>query len=115
MSATDDTPDRVMAWLGPHPITHTGTWATTRYPETAVEYLRATPAREHAEELAAVLRWLRADLRHHGFPEIGSMISLCNSALDKLHPHQQSVSVSELTPGGLEKLAAEIQAEIDKS
>lgn len=56
MSAPDNIPDRFMAWHGPHPLPHAGTWATTRYPANAVEYLRATPAREHAEELAEALR-----------------------------------------------------------
>lgn len=57
MSAPDNIPDRFMAWTDPVlPLTHTGTWATTRYPEEAVEFLRATPARLHADELAEALR-----------------------------------------------------------
>jgi len=34
-------PDKIMVWFGQWPLTWAGTWATTRYPEDAEEYVPA--------------------------------------------------------------------------
>ncbi|MBQ0803102.1 MAG: hypothetical protein KBT76_15355 [Sulfitobacter litoralis] len=35
-------PKKIMVWHGPHPLPHAGSWATTRYPMEAEEYVRAS-------------------------------------------------------------------------
>ena len=51
-------PDTIHCWHGQFPLSHTGTWATTRYPVDAVHYTRtSTLPVEHkpSEELVAAL------------------------------------------------------------
>lgn len=35
-----DLPSKIMAWHSNQPLEHVGTWATTRYPEDAEEYVK---------------------------------------------------------------------------
>ncbi|QLB38245.1 hypothetical protein phiGT1_33 [Sulfitobacter phage phiGT1] len=36
----NDLPGKIMVWHGPHPLPHAGSWATTRYPQEAEEYVK---------------------------------------------------------------------------
>ena len=35
-----DLPNKIMVWHSDQPLDHVGTWATTRYPEDAEEYVK---------------------------------------------------------------------------
>lgn len=36
----NDLPRKIMVWHGSHPLPHVGSWATTRYPQEAEEYVK---------------------------------------------------------------------------
>lgn len=58
-------PERIMAWHHHELLSHVGTWATTRYPEDAEEYVPASQlsdARQRAEAAEARLKELKKAL-----------------------------------------------------
>lgn len=53
VEAANNLPEKIMAWHGSPTLDHIGTWATTRYPEDAEEYVKVAAL----PELVKPLEW----------------------------------------------------------